>query len=95
MTTAGPAGELPRRTKARAIPILLYHSVDEGSAAAYRRWMVTPAQFDEHMRLLSSEGYRPATISTLIGMRNAGGSIPERTVALPGESAHPGGVRTS
>lgn len=47
------------------IPILLYHSIAEHVAPAYRRWAVTPTAFAAQMAYLRQQGYHVFTVSQL------------------------------
>lgn len=65
-----------------AVPILLYHSIDDAFSAAYRRWAVTPARFDAQLRWLKSAGYTAVTISSLVAAYRGDTDMPERPVAI-------------
>lgn len=46
--------------------VLLYHDVADGGASdGFRRYVVPPGLFDEHLSALSSAGYRSASASSL------------------------------
>lgn len=64
------------------IPILLYHSIDERCAPAYRRLAVTPEQFELQLRWLADAGYAPLTISSLVAALDRGTGLPERPAAI-------------
>lgn len=64
------------------VPILLYHSVDTDCAPAYRRWMMTPEELDQHMKVLVEGGFRPVTISALATIFREHRPVPPRTVAI-------------
>jgi peptidoglycan/xylan/chitin deacetylase (PgdA/CDA1 family) len=59
------------------IPILMYHSVDWGCTAAYRRWTVSPARFEEQMSVLRDRGRVPLTVSELACQLRAGQLSPD------------------
>jgi len=60
MGEAGPLAE-------GVVPVLLYHDVADGPAHdRFRRYVVPPGLFDEHLSALASAGYRTANASTLI-----------------------------
>jgi peptidoglycan/xylan/chitin deacetylase (PgdA/CDA1 family) len=63
------------------VPILMYHSVDEHCAPAYRRWCVSPERFAEHLAVLRDRGCMPLTISELVG-RLQSNSLPDNAVAI-------------
>lgn len=65
-----------------AVPILLYHSVDDGCAEAYRPYAVPVAAFDDHMSALDDLGCVALTISELVDLRRAGRAPPERAIAI-------------
>jgi peptidoglycan/xylan/chitin deacetylase (PgdA/CDA1 family) len=60
------------------IPILVYHSIGEDCAPAYRRWLVKPRELDRQLRTLSEHGYRPMTVGTLALLRRSGQPVPPR-----------------
>jgi len=66
----------------RPIPILVYHSVATDCAPAYRRWLVTPREFDGQLRALSARGYRPMTVQELAMRRRGGLSLPQRSCVI-------------
>jgi len=47
------------------VPILLYHSIGETGSAKYRRWVVSPDRFRQHMKLLVENSYHPITVREL------------------------------
>lgn len=64
------------------VPILLYHSVDDSCAEAYRPWMISTDMFEQQMRLISERGFTPMTVSALAASFAAGGSLPARPVII-------------
>jgi peptidoglycan/xylan/chitin deacetylase (PgdA/CDA1 family) len=66
----------------RAIPILLYHSIDRTCSPGYRRWMVTPERFAEQMHWLTDAGFTSLTVSTLAHAIRDGTPLPPRPVAI-------------
>lgn len=67
----------------RRIPILLYHSISAEASDRFRRWVVHPRQFAEHMLYLVLNGYHPVTISELVGaMSRPEASLPGKPVAI-------------
>ncbi|ASY56327.1 polysaccharide deacetylase family protein [Sinorhizobium sp. CCBAU 05631] len=63
----------------QAIPILLYHSVSEDFAPAYRHWSIPPAKFKAQMAALAECGYRPMTVQELALLRRSGQPLSRRT----------------
>ena len=63
------------------IPILLYHSIATEVAPRFRRWAVSPEQFDEQLRYLREHDFIPLTVSQLMQQRERG-CLPERSVAV-------------
>ena len=63
------------------VPILMYHSVDSDCAPAYRRWVVSPARFEEQMAALKAAGKAPITVSELARQMQAG-SVAANAVAI-------------
>lgn len=64
------------------IPVLLYHSVGEDCAPAYRRWLVKPQEFDAQLHALSERGYRPITVADLAQMRRSSRPVPPRSCLI-------------
>lgn len=64
------------------IPILLYHSVSEDFAPAYRRWRVTPHEFAAQMGILAQRGYQPITVGDFARQRRTGRALPPRTCII-------------
>ena len=65
-----------------AVPVLLYHSIDDEPRSDVARWSVTPRQFREHMRLLRDEGWNTLTVSTLVERMAVGTRLPDRSIAV-------------
>jgi peptidoglycan/xylan/chitin deacetylase (PgdA/CDA1 family) len=65
-----------------SIPILLYHSVGEDCAPAYRRWLVKPEQFSAQLGALYDRGYRAITVGELAALRHKGWRVPPRTCVV-------------
>src|SRR5690606_10031937 len=57
----GPPGRVP--DVSHSVPILMYHSVDESCAPAYRRWAVSPATFEQHLAVIHDRGFEPLTVT--------------------------------
>lgn len=65
------------------IPILLYHSIDDIAAPAYRRWAVTPTAFAAQMAYLRQAGYHAMTVTELAQCLSATpADLPAKTVAI-------------
>ena len=64
------------------IPILVYHSIGEDCAPAYRRWLVTPREFGRQLRTLTEHGYRSITVAELARLRRASQAVPPRTCVV-------------
>lgn len=64
-----------------AVPILMYHSVDDRCDPAYKRWAVSPERFAEHLAVLRDRGYEPLTVTDLVKRRQSG-SLPARAIAI-------------
>lgn len=64
------------------IPILMYHSIGEDCAPAYRRWMVTPKRFEAQLKTLMAHGYRFVTMSELIKIRSDTFRVSEPIAAI-------------
>lgn len=64
-----------------SVPILMYHSVDESCAPAYRRWAVSPATFEQHLAVIHDRGFEPLTVTDLARRREAG-TLPDKAIAI-------------
>lgn len=64
------------------VPVLVYHSIAEDCAPAYRRWLVKPQEFDAQLHALSERGYRPMTVAGLAQLRRSGEPVPPRTCLI-------------
>lgn len=64
------------------VPILMYHSLSTRATASFRRFVLDPDLFEDHLAFLEAEGYRTTTVSDLVESRLHGGPVPERTVVL-------------
>jgi len=71
----------------RRIPILLYHSISPSPSRAFRRWVVEPDRFAQHMRHIASNGYHVLTVSDLTDRLKAGAALRPRTVAITFDDA--------
>ena len=65
-----------------AIPVLLYHAVDEPHDPRFAEWAVAPELFDAHMSHLAERGYRSVTVRELEAALREGGRVDPRTVAV-------------
>jgi peptidoglycan/xylan/chitin deacetylase (PgdA/CDA1 family) len=59
-------------------PILMYHGVSRESSPRFRRFVVAPERFVEHMEYLSARNCRVCSISELVAARAAGSADDER-----------------
>jgi peptidoglycan/xylan/chitin deacetylase (PgdA/CDA1 family) len=69
-------------TPSGAVPILLYHAVSTESSVAFRRWVVEPDRFAQHLELLAADGYHPVTVSELALALSGRSRLPDRPVAI-------------
>jgi peptidoglycan/xylan/chitin deacetylase (PgdA/CDA1 family) len=67
---------------AKQIPILMYHSIDDGCSPQFRRFAVSPATFETHVRYLCEHGYQALTVSGLLGALDGRSALPEKPVVL-------------
>jgi peptidoglycan/xylan/chitin deacetylase (PgdA/CDA1 family) len=64
------------------LPILLYHSISVAAAPRFRRWVVDPARFAEHIDCIAAAGYQPVTVSTAAAAIRGDSALPPRPVVL-------------
>ena len=64
------------------IPVLLYHSVADRSAAADRRWTVSRSDFAAHVDVLAESGCAAIQIDELAAALRGERPLPERAVAV-------------
>lgn len=67
---------------AMQIPILMYHSIDDASAPGFRRFAVSPATFETHLRFMSENDYHTLTVSQLIEALDGRRDMPAKPVVL-------------
>ncbi len=66
-----------------ATPILMYHSISDRAPRRFRRFAVSPQQFEGHLQHLRDRGYAALTTSDLVRSRaGKAAPMPERTVVL-------------
>jgi peptidoglycan/xylan/chitin deacetylase (PgdA/CDA1 family) len=65
-----------------AVPILLYHSVNDRPAAGQEAYTVTPAAFREHVRAISDAGRTALSIKDLASALRGERSLPSRAVLV-------------
>lgn len=65
-----------------AIPVLLYHSVDDEPRAEFARWSVSVRQFEEHMAVVRDGGWTTVTMAELIHLLATAPDVPERLLAV-------------
>ena len=55
---------------ARAVPVLMYHSIAVDTSEKFRRFAVRPDEFAAHMNYLDAGGYHPVTAAELVATRD-------------------------
>jgi peptidoglycan/xylan/chitin deacetylase (PgdA/CDA1 family) len=65
-----------------SVPILVYHEVSPSPHPSFRRYTVTPRQFDRQMRWLAALGYEAIDMDALVQARTGQGSLPRRPVLI-------------
>jgi peptidoglycan/xylan/chitin deacetylase (PgdA/CDA1 family) len=73
-------------SRARHVPILMYHSIADRGAPRFARFVVRPADFAAQMDHLAAAGYQPITAVDFARMRDAGGLM-ARPVVLTFDDA--------
>ncbi len=66
----------------QTVPILMYHSIGSECSQGFRRWTVSPADFDRHMKFLADHRYEPLTVSAFTDAVETGKPLPDRTVLI-------------
>jgi peptidoglycan/xylan/chitin deacetylase (PgdA/CDA1 family) len=69
-------------TLSTPVPVLLYHGISTDAAPAFRRWVVEPSRFAEHLGCLAAGGYEPVTVSQLALGLDGQSNLPDRPVAV-------------
>ncbi len=65
------------------VPILMYHSISQESAPAFRRWTIGPKAFTEQMALLHALGYTTLSVTQFAcALRTPGSRLPEQPVVV-------------
>jgi peptidoglycan/xylan/chitin deacetylase (PgdA/CDA1 family) len=64
------------------VPILLYHGVSATAAPAFRRWVVEPSRFGEHVEWIAASGRQPVTVSHVALALGGQATLPDRPVAI-------------
>jgi O-antigen biosynthesis protein len=64
------------------VPILLYHGVSTDASPGFRRWVVEPNRFAEHVEFLAAGGHHPVTVSQLARGLSGQSTLPDRPVAV-------------
>lgn len=65
------------------VPILLYHSIAENASPQFRRWVVAPSLFEQHMHHLRANDYVPLTVTQLANiLTHKPHELPERAVVV-------------
>ena len=86
-------GALARRREVEhertwTVPILAYHRIATDGPEALQRWRVSPAQFDQQLRLLRAHGYHAITSADLIAARRSGRPLQGRPVLITFDDAY-------
>ncbi len=66
----------------RSVPVLMYHSISDRAAPAFRRWTVAPALFADHMAYLAGERYTSLTASEYSACLAGAAGLPEKPVVI-------------
>jgi peptidoglycan/xylan/chitin deacetylase (PgdA/CDA1 family) len=69
------------------LPILVYHSVSDRVAPAFRQFSISPSLFREHLAVLAQEGYRTQTVTAAAAGIRDGCGVGDRTVVLTFDDA--------
>jgi peptidoglycan/xylan/chitin deacetylase (PgdA/CDA1 family) len=64
------------------LPILLYHSISVAASPRFRRWVVDPGRFAEHIDCIAAGGYQPVTVSMAAAAIRGDTVPPPRPVVL-------------
>ena len=72
----------PHRAPASPIPILLYHAVADDVDGPSAPWVVSPAEFADHLDAVAGTGARPITVAALADLLASGSDIPPGTIAI-------------
>ncbi|HZT05860.1 MAG TPA: polysaccharide deacetylase family protein, partial [Chloroflexota bacterium] len=64
------------------VPILAYHSIFPGANTSWRRYVVSPTLFDEHVSALREQGYVSMTVDALVRAIARGQPLPAKPVVL-------------
>ncbi len=72
----------PSAARRVAVPILLYHSVNDAPPSGQELYTVSPRAFSDHMRVLADEGARIIGLGDLVTCIRSGLSTPPGAVAL-------------
>ena len=59
------------------VPILMYHSIASHSSKAFKRWVVSPFDFENQLFYLHKNGYTPMTVSQFVALKS------QPKIALP------------
>jgi peptidoglycan/xylan/chitin deacetylase (PgdA/CDA1 family) len=65
-----------------AIPVLLYHSVNDRAAAPDRRWTISPSTFASHLTAVSGSGRIAMLVSEIAEALRGDRALPARPVAI-------------
>ena len=68
--------------RSAAVPVLLYHSVNDHPPGRFGPYAVSRRQFADHLDQLVALDYTSVTVGQLLAARAAGTELPERTVVI-------------
>ena len=64
------------------VPILMYHAVSPHPHPSFRRYTVTPLDFDSQMRWLVDTGYEAVDMNALLAARRDQGVLPAQPIVI-------------
>lgn len=68
-----------------SVPILLYHHIarlPDNATLAQKRWTLTPEKFDDQMRWIAKNGFRPVTMAQLSDHLRDGSPLPFKPIVI-------------
>ena len=84
---AGSWRELEKRFGKR-VPVIMYHNVGQPRVGEFPGLTISPAEFEQQIRLLKRMGYETIVPEDWLRWREAGGELPERPVMLVFDDAY-------
>ena len=70
------------RGESSRVTVLMYHRIGEAHNDWERRYCVSPARFESHMRALQGAGLRPCTIEQFVAWLDGDAVMPDRSFLL-------------